>query len=322
MKKDQTVYYVAISAMQKCIRRCEPAKAVAFAKICWDEEPYRLWARLWTVLFEDCGRNIKALRMFYEYKDGYSDFSTLAPLIVELAEGYHTKDVNCLSRVPKRMNITPLLLHGAVKDKHPKVLSLYEKYQHSKFEVYDAWDFGEYAWVIDVAERSLSYDREQMGISAPYFWMTDTIQTEETPDDEVGPSTLLNGFLPAEALDVHTRPGKMAMSVYQKNCKPNSDRKLFGLYLHFADGWCLRNRATYNFDFVKLRFDMEPYNTPTKNGAYFFQDNVLDYTRNEVLPELNKTRLWVMDKPFKNQMDELKAKFEYNYSTLEMADTV
>ena len=312
--KNLTVYYLSISAMQKCIRRNDAVNAIRYGWMAWSQKPELLWKRLWTVLFEDCGRNINAMKAFYTHRTGYRSFEEIGELIRTMAVGPKSKDSNSLSRLIMRKKVSPIKMARVLRKskKHCRVLELADEWSTKRMAMYDNYEMSKgLDWVIDVAERSLTFDREYLGVGAPYFWMKGYKYTKGEPVDEVGPLTYLNGWFPLEALDQHTRPGKYAYTVFLKHERLKyMTRDTFKQFVWFNEGYLLQSKDAYKYNFERLRFDCQTFDTESRTGACFFREDIGEYVRETILPELNKARKWVMLKSNRDDYVALKERYD------------
>lgn len=78
---EKNCYYLAISALQKCVRRGWADLAVKMGNVAWRLDKWRLFRRLFTVMFEEAGGDIEMMQVIAQWKGTYKDFSTLEPLI-------------------------------------------------------------------------------------------------------------------------------------------------------------------------------------------------------------------------------------------------
>ena len=307
-------YYVALSAMQKAIRCGREVHAVNFAKVVWRYEPYKGFSRLWTILFEDVGRDINALLTFFKYRGGYSKFENLIPLIRALAHGRKTGDVGfatSLIRSPVNEQKFYELTKGTV---HEKLYELRKRWETEGLEAYSVWDYGvgdtNYDWTIELAERSFTWDHEKFATAVPYFFTIDRFQI--TPDihiqNEIGDEEEdYEGWFPLRALDTHTYPGKMAYSTYLKY-RPHPlilDSNELGKLIFIYEG-CLRNNAeAYNPSITRIIYGCGAW------SKYITEE--YKALMETVLPEMAKVRTWVLKNVFAEDMRKLRTIYKESW---------
>ncbi len=306
-------YYLAISALQKCVRRGDVERAVNFGKICWRMEPYRLFARLWTILYEDCGRDLPALRTFFRYREGYKSFEQIIPLIVAMAKANKSRDSACLSSIIRGATVIPTVFFAEIGQHpiHKRVLDFYKNWPDGEWSLYDPWDYGvgetNYDWTIELAERSTKWSREGFGVGSPYFFMRDTYRTEPTVNEVPGIGELYEDWFPMVAVDTHTRPGKMALGTYLKHRegKFGETPKDFDWWVFHLEGWRYVRSEPYEFDFTQLCFKMQSIPSG-RLSTIFYEPGVQEYYDTTVLPELHKVREWVLNKMHLDMMKKFK----------------
>lgn len=324
----KTAYYVGISALQKCIRRGEAERAVNFAKLCWRMEPHRLFCRLWTILGEDCGRDIPALLAFYKHRGGGFQFEPLVNLVVALANARKSREVCLTAYWLKGDTLRPAILAAAVQGTvHEKLTELIQRWDGPEGQ-FSLWDYGvgdaNLDWTIDVAERSGKFDWEKFCPAIPYFTMTDTRELTGKVYDEGGPLTIYDDFLPLEALDIHTRPGKHAINVFAKYRQdwlqsfglPITGQNL-GTNVFWMEGWLYRNYCPYrSLDIIGLWDQMEymQCQSPPCYAGEMKQRTMANMTEH-VLPELNKCRAWLIgeDETYRNDLARMKTAYYDQY---------
>jgi hypothetical protein len=328
VKADPTVYYVAISAIQKCIRRGDVERAVNFARLAWQCDPYKVWCRLWVILFEDCARNEQALRAFYEHRKGYNKFEDLMPLVALLANGPHDRmpcSLSCMvnGRDPVKFAHYDLVLRdkfpalakftAATRSDPKDALSYYEQFG---FEF--AFEGHDFSWVVELCRRSLKFDRENFSAAVPFFFSKGVYQATEARIAECAPLTMLWDFLPMECLDGHTRPGKITISTFLKYKREGypflTDDKVLSEFVFFNEGWLYRNYDPYPFNFSRLQLEMTPY--PGKSDSSAFDMWIgpwADLMRKEVIPELHKVRTWAIEKTCPNEIREMKRLYQADF---------
>lgn len=311
----KTSYYLSISAVQKCVRRGDVTRAVNFAKVAWRLNPHRLFSRLWTILYEDCGRDIPALLAFYKHRGGGFEFENIIPLIVKLAQAKKSRDVNCLSFMIRGHDLNRQLLEDELGNHpiHNKVVKLVDGYQQNEIQAYDIWDFGfgdsNFDWTIELAQRSEKFDWEKFGVGSPYFFMPQTYENNPTYCEEANVGDLYDDWFPLVAVDGHTRPGKICFGTYvrKNNMKHGETNDDMDWWMFYAEGWQYSRVMDYSYPFHKL-FD-KMCKTPTGRPASDFANpEVIAYYKDKIIPDMNGLRCWLLDK---SKQDMLNFKWAY-----------
>lgn len=322
----KTCYYLSVSAMQKSIRRGETERAINFAKVVWRMEPYRLFARMWTVLFEDCGRSTSALLAFYKYRGGYSTFEKLVPLIRVMSEAQKSREAVWLSQWLKGRNFDSEAFTKVVYSTyHESLIQLIRDFPLNGVDSYSIWDFGvgdsNFDWTIELAERSLKFDYEKIGEGVPYWFNVFAQEEPRVSQDEVGPLALYDGFFPLEAADAHTGPGQHAIHATLKY--KSRELKSYGLsceydmvakYLFIFEGWKYRNYNPYHsLDFDRLGREMEYFEHTQCSHAAVVDTQETQFAK--VLPDLLNTRRWLLSREYHSDMTKLKTAYFDQYLT-------
>src|SRR5688500_4194293 len=90
------VYYLCLSAFQKCVRRGMTEHAINLGKICHRLQPYPFFARMHTVIFEEAGRDEDMLQKLFDWRGSYKEFGDLVPLIKKAADAKHSREIIAL----------------------------------------------------------------------------------------------------------------------------------------------------------------------------------------------------------------------------------
>ena len=312
-----TCYYVAISAVQKCIRRGDATRAVNFFKVAWRMNSWKAFSRLWTILYEDCGRDADILALFFRHRGGGYDFENLVALVAGMANAKKSRDVNCLSFILRDHDVKPSILEKELKGtKHERLIQLNAEYKREELDAYSIWDFGSglcsFDWTIELAEKSLKFDWEKFCTGMPYFFMVDMIENGDIIDEcgELSEDELFDDWLPLCAIDDHTRPGKICFSTYLKYRKDKyANRETMGWWMFYHEGWMHNKLQPYSYDFAGL-FD-KMVNIPTNISGESFRDPAATkHFREDVVPEMNKLRRWWVTKHGREDFDKLKKAYE------------
>jgi hypothetical protein len=318
-KPNQTVYYLSISSIQKCIRRGETERAVNFAKVAYRQNGYRTFCRLWTILFEDCGTSLDALQAFRNYPLGSRNFSDLVPLITAMSESVKDYRPVYLSDVIKGASwgqgFPPVALYQALKGT-PFSLAIewYKEYPERELEVFDLLDYdAEDAWIPKLCKLGCKFDYSKFSLGVPLLIHEDGVDDPTTTLEDTTELTLYRDFLPLESVDTHTRQGKFAQNIFLKN-NSNSwlDKNSIGGSVFFHEGVIHSKSKVGAFDLRKLLWDIL-----SKNPKTSFLDTI--YTEetklfwSEKLSDLNSLRSWVLDKHFNDDVNYLQSEYEKDF---------
>jgi len=327
-KPNKNCYYVAISCLQKCVRRGWVEGAVNWAKVAWRIDPYRLFCRLWTITFEDCGRDLETLLALYRHRGGGKKWEPIAKLVEQMAGGTHCRAVSHASLIMKKIGeINTSHLFDCLKDtEHRRFINLCSDWdsEEPNWDIYDVWDYGiggkNYDWTIELAQRAKTFDWSAFGWSLPYFFQRSTFCPTETVSDECEPLTLWNDFLPLEALDVHTQPGKLAIGIlYKHNPLDYFTKDQAGDALFFAEGWLLRNHSPYPYDWARLLCELRKDDNPGGSWAWYLDPEVVAHTKADLIPEILSIREWMLEKGSMVKDGE-RLQIEYYKDHIELED--
>jgi hypothetical protein len=300
MPKNLNVYYVAISGLQKAVRRGLKSTAVSLAEIAWQIEPYRLYRRLHTILYEDCPTNLAALRWVYDHPMDSRKWDTIEAAVSAMCDGSTNLEVMYLSHIITHKSDVPEQLRDYLKaSRFSEVLELREKWQET--ELYP--DLGEYEWIMDLIDRTKRLDGEDCWVAVPLFWKT--VGGERCSDvvDEAPETDMLYDVLPACAIDGHTRPGKIAFSAFFKYRSrlwaSRADKPIFYWYEGRLRNKCEQWLADFPNKYV-----------PTQemfNGMGILENSTTAYFE-KIKPEINVVRDWVFKTQFSGDISEFSRK--------------
>ena len=265
-KQNQTVYYLSVSAMQKCIRRGYTERAVNFAKAAYRQQPYRAFCRLWTILFEDCGTSRESLQAFRDYPIGDKTFEKLIPLIVAMSEGVKDQQAVSASDLIKGSygshSLPPVPLYQALKNtEHKSLVEWYKQFPERGVEIFDLADYDSGDdWIPELCKLGAKFDRSGFSLGVGYLFGRPQTWDSVTPDENETSLTFFDEFFPLEALDIHTRQGQFAYSVFLKNTgwgEAGFTRDSLGDILFYLEGAIHNKSYRHSFDcgiwFLPLR---------------------------------------------------------------------
>lgn len=322
---DLNIYYLALSGMQKAIRKNLVVPALRCGAVAHSINSRAMWQRVFTVWGEDCGRNEEALFNLWKWRGNVTKWKDVAPLVETLASGTKTEDMSTLWGIVgedlsfykddpeecpiKKSEVLNEFKHDGKYRKYYVVIPTREKYKKAylksemssgdwswEFEkVFDRHDFNfEDDWVLEALEHVYRFDREGQCEAAPILWMNcgrkEPILRVENYDPD---AVVIKDTLPIAALDMHTRPGIMAISIFKKRHGNVIDEvcrvKEFGGMIFTHDSQLYNNKAVTETDFQNIWQQL----TATDHlygveGREWFLKNVR--------PVLNEIRMWVITK--------------------------
>ena len=319
-KVNQTVYYLSVSAMQKCIRRGETERAVNFARVAYGQQSYRAFCRLWTILFEDCGTSLEALQAFREYPLGSKEFEPLIPLVIAMSES--TKDYNqvyvsdLVQGACYGKSLSPVALYLALKDTaHAPLVEWYKAWPERKLDIFDLLDYdSSNEWIPKLCKIGCKFDRSNFAIGVPYLLCSGLSTVSSVKKVDVS-TTLYRDFLPLEAADIHTRQGKFAYSVFLKNHWDKGtkiNRDAMGEFVFYHEGVVHDREYVRPFNFRQMVWDLVSSHEEIAYLADMFDPEQVERWES-ALPKVNDLRSWVLDNHYSEDMDILQSEYEKDF---------
>jgi len=280
------VYYLAISGLQKAVRRNLVEQAVILGKIAWNLDKFRLYQRVHTIAFEECGTDITILGWLYEERFGAKEWDALESLIRRMALSEH----KCNETVALKFILdSQEELVDAASD--ARLIELQELWPTHGFLAYTSLGFpAEEEWLLELCERKSSADREKLLCGVPYlFW--EEAGSKQVSDCAKG--SLWRGLIPLSAFDFHTSIGKFAIksfyydsSEFQSLCSIGDA----GKFIFKNEGMLISTRKAFR---LPLR-DYYP-----KSARH-----ISSYSNPEFFEKLNKKRCLVFKRNFSAEYEE------------------
>jgi hypothetical protein len=318
-KVNQTVYYLSVSAMQKCIRRGETERAVNFARVAYGQQSYRAFCRLWTILFEDCGTSLEALQAFREYPIGSKEFEPLIPLVIAMAEC--VKDYNqvyvsdLVQGACYGKSLPPVALYHALKDTdHAPLVEWYKAWPERKLDIFDLLDYdSSNEWIPTLCKLGCKFDRSNFAIGVPYLLCSGVSSVLRIRSRDVS-TTLYRDFFPLEAADIHTRQGKFAYSVFLKNHWKHGSikRDEMGEFVFYHEGVVHDREYVRSFNLRQMVWDLVSSHEEIAYLADMFDPPQVERWES-ALPQVNKLRAWVLDNHYSEDMDIFQSEYEKDF---------
>jgi len=221
-KITKAAYYLLISGMQKAIRFGMPEVAVNLARVAHSIEPFRLFKRLWTVLFEDCGLNRSAMDKFQVSTLSYKKFDEMIPMIREMASGVKSRDSIGAAAFAKGGSVPTEAVMEVLSANDctdlPELAKIWDEDEKSVQDMYRPEDLvlEEPQRLLNFVERGVKMDYECGGVAVPWFFTKKHYKPELSVKDETVNTELYCGFYPMAAIDEHTWPGKMVLAALKK----------------------------------------------------------------------------------------------------------
>lgn len=288
----EDAYYNFISALQKCVRRGLEHEAVVNAKAAHKLSASRMFARLHTIVFEECSIDPVTLRMLYDVRTG-KDFAPLEPLVRQMAKGYHNRDTIVVSRTIRGLNKWYAADHFAqLRAKSPKFGELMTLWPTHELDSYLKLGLSdEYLWVLELAERSKKFDRELICCGTPFFYL-DYSRTPEV--NECMFTDMLSDLglpeVPDCTFDGHTRIGKFAVTVTAKKSGVGLSQDDLKVYVFYQDGYFLNRRAEYPLGAYAMHMARHD-----KIKLYVSKESTT-YWKETFYPRLKSIRRWALEK--------------------------
>lgn len=316
-KLGKTAYYIALSAMQKCIRRSYLKGALNWGKIAWSIDPYALYRRLWTVLFEDCGRDLPSLALFHSRSIAYSNFESIRNAVKTLCLAQKSRECGWMRFWMEGKNFNHEYVDRYMGERHYKqIIDLGEGYRRKGLAAYCLWDFGvgdtNFDWVIDLATTASKFDHEKFSIGMPYWFMNGVYDERIRLVNECESITLFQDFLPLEAIDWHTRPGQHTCRMFAKYRESQlkslgliGGAQMFGNYMFVHEGWKYRNACPYySIDVDNIGRGMEYWSEIGISGMEVLQE--LGDSFEEIHFDLHKCREWILKTHYAEDVENMK----------------
>lgn len=314
-KPNQTVYYLSVSAMQKCIRRGDAERAVNFARVAYRQNSYKTFCRLWTILFEDCGTSIPSLEAFNKYPIGEKTFENLIPLITAMADSVKDTDTvyvsNLITGNSWNKTLQPIPLYLALKETpYSEIIEWYKAWPERKLEVFDSLDYDDSLdWLPRICKLGHKFDYSKFALGTPILIHSDVPTTVvesklETP--------LYKNFLPLVSVDIHTRQGNFALNVLLKRKSSSLSKEAIKYGLFYSEGLLHDKRAIRKPLLRDILWNLLPVNhlkeLLTNEPENFWREN---------LDEFNAIREWVLDTHFQDDVELLQSEYEKDFINVE-----
>jgi hypothetical protein len=300
MAVDYDVYYLALSALQKCVRRGDLSGALRFAKAAWLENSLGLHSRLFTILFEDCGRDLSTLKAFSESSFSHKDLDAVLHLVGVLARSGKSHDSFGASwYVCRRYD------YDSIPEKYSKLDYLRERWSFTGLDTYDSLGIPEsLSWMPRFLGVAARYDRESLSPAAMYLSAIDcTSENSFTFVDECGEAANIDGF-PLFALDKHTRPGLHILSLLADYLTKFSVCTLedLGMYVFLREGCYLKNKmvSADGVDFWQMLCDGMGW------GKYV-SGKILDIIPADIFHQLDLARAHILTTKYASTLRKLNS---------------
>jgi hypothetical protein len=134
--------------------------------------------------------------------------------------------------------------------------------------------------------------------------LSDIGKDVKPPVNECPPLTKFDGFLPLEAVDMHTRPGSAAMTA--TSTKLGWNAKQLGLTAFYCEGWLLRDMHAPLFPYWRLVLHLQ-------NKLGLCSKVVAENFYAEVKSVLDDSRRWALAKTAGEDVRFLKTVYLDNW---------
>lgn len=296
----KNAYYIALSGLQKAIRRNDLVLALISAKVAHEIDPFRLFRRMHTIAFEDCSMSFNVLD-FLRYpaaKHGFGSFKDWE---------YIRKFVGLMVKCPKTQEPCRFTYMGRQDIKYlPKECMDWAEqlFEYDDFECYIDTIDPSLHWVIDVCENGQKkYDKwEKCSCFIPYFvgkygFAEDHI--DRIIDEYSGSNcedALIENLLYCSAIDRHTRPGAIALNGLIKKFGISMNRENLSNLLWVRSGNLLKKKISEFEGGItqwKEQSAEKDFGVPYEELYTKFNDTIF--------PKLAASQRWAMNK-FQEEM--------------------
>ena len=277
-----TIYYVAISGLQKCVRRGDFEGASRMWRVASRIKAKEAHARLYTILFEDCGRDYRCLQFFHNWRGSLKSTDDGLRLVKALCESTKSRDAHAASKfITGKAPITSYVRSTINFSKYWANLGWVQASWNSQgFDVYNKFKFvPEKQWVVDFCINTSKYDRSSMSASIPMFHAIDCTEVYQQVPEECGLNEYYEG-IPLEALDKHTRPGLTVLGEVYNELRSELigigiTSYCFGMYVFMNEGRLLTNKVLGEIDFWALCSKVKAWDCfEISNRVTYFKDVV------------------------------------------------
>jgi len=199
--------FLAMSALQKAIRRGRSDLAVLAARAVFLHSPFMLWRRLWTICGEDCARDWGLIETMAGLpKTAYKDWQAMKSLTVQAAEAIKSGEAASFVALWDWFN-RPDMLPGELAE------------EATAIEAGD-WPDDVPSWMHTFMRRSLKFENFHLFLPAIFRAVDGRMpDQDDLTDDAVSgfdPDETFEDLLLLSAVDQHTRPGSIIVAKWAK----------------------------------------------------------------------------------------------------------
>lgn len=300
-------YYITISALQKCIRRGLTKESLTWAKVGLVLSPQRLFQRFHTILFEECALDFDLLKKFHETKCVAGDHQTILKFVALMCDARKADNSTCalslmiVGDIPPNKETCAWLIKQGLGD----VVEIQRDWDSFKYQLYDKRLPLELRWLIDVCERSSSFDREKLAACIPILARTFGIKmiSEAPLIDECPETHMIDGWLPSCAMDGHTRPGMLAQRIlFSRVQRVLPDKFDKNIVFYYEGG--RRNKK------IDLLTTFKDVYCQQYSGVSLNTPQIQDFYTKFIKSEMDDVRTWVVHSKMKESFEFLKSKYD------------
>jgi hypothetical protein len=300
-------YYLSISALQKCVRRGMNKEAIKWARIAYRLKPYALFQRFHTILFEDCAFDLDLIRRFHETRVTSGDEDILLNFVDQMCDAKKADNSTCALSlmITGSEKPTESMIRWLVENGLDDALNIRHGWELYKYQWYDDHGNPDLEWLTDVCERSNRFDRERLAVCIPLLFDkfgVDTIKNARLYN-EAEDTPMINGWIPACAMDGHTRPGLISIRVLFSRLERVLPAKFDKNLVFYYEGG-LRNNKVDILTTFKDVFIQE------FQGIDLSASPVREFYEKYVKEPLNEVREWVVNEKMKDSFEYLKDRYD------------
>jgi hypothetical protein len=288
IKVSKNSYYIAISGLQKAIRRGNAHAAVACTFVAWKHDKHKLFRRLFTVLFEDCGRDGSAVLEVAKIAPRHNDWESIEKFVRVMVASGKSREQGGLQFIFNNLDdFADLAVVPREYEKIARMNDLDELPDHP---------------IAAFCQRYGNLDWEKQAL---FVFLTNQIDGFNEPafqpdEDLIGADIVWHNTIFYSALDLHTRYGAIAEGTWMKqnrealegfglDLESRDSRRLY-MFWHFSG--LLKNKYEDNLGFFAGWVDWFRKNVTPE----FLTGKMWEWLRSGPAEQMFELRKWAFDK--------------------------
>lgn len=296
-----SLWYPAVSCVQKAVRRSLFAYARIPALIAWRVNPSRFKMRAFTILYEDCCRDYRLMKYIHQYiDDAWDSQEGMLMMVNALCKGYKSRASCNLNFITSHKSFIRSFTDEQAKSVH-ELIEIRNRFPSTNYETilqdFENHGYSTPDWLACALIRcnDEKWEREGQSFFVPYFYNVDRGQQIQLIDftEPEGIDDTFKGLFLLNGIDAHTHAGKLTINSMHKKGRfdrllsflPATRQNKEGLYevFWYLSSAVLKNyKTTPNFPSLELIWRNELIT------ARIF----LEYER--LLPEINSFKMWAI----------------------------